>query len=217
VLTHRRENSGEADGADRWLFPKCIRVAGLLAIPMRRADTSHAPGSRGHDHRADHAAKMEAVLWLRSAFFTLLLPGTVLIWVPLWLSTGGGTLEIGAIRWAGLPPLIIGAAGLGWCIWDFGRRGKGTLAPVDPPRFVVRSGLYQFVRNPMYLSVLIALMGEAFLFGSLRLVALGAFVAIAVHLFVVAYEEPTLRRQFGAEYAAYCSAVPRWRPRAPSA
>jgi protein-S-isoprenylcysteine O-methyltransferase Ste14 len=156
------------------------------------------------------------VLWLRSAFFALAFPGTVLIWIPLWLSTDGDALEAGAIRWAGLPLLLIGAAGLTWCIWDFGRSGKGTLAPVDPPRFVVRSGLYRFVRNPMYVSVLVALAGEALLLGSLRLVAWGAFVAIAFHVFVVAYEEPTLRRQFGGDYAAYCSAVPRWRPRRPT-
>jgi protein-S-isoprenylcysteine O-methyltransferase Ste14 len=158
---------------------------------------------------------MSAVLWLRSAFFTLVLPGTVLLWVPL-LLTDGVSVEAGAIRWAGLPLLIIGAAGLGWCIWDFGHRGKGTLAPVDPPRFVVRSGLYRWVRNPMYVSVLVTLAGEAILFGSLRLAAWGAIVAITVHLFVVAYEEPTLRRQFGADYEAYCSAVRRWRPRRPT-
>ena len=159
---------------------------------------------------------MWAVLWLRSVFFALVLPGTVLIWVPLWLSADGDPLEAGAIQWVGLPLLSIGAAGLSWCIWDFGRSGKGTLAPVDPPRFVVRSGLYRFVRNPMYVSVLLALAGEALLFGSLRLVAWWAFVAIVIHVFVVAYEEPTLRRQFGADYAAYCSAVARWRPRRPT-
>jgi protein-S-isoprenylcysteine O-methyltransferase Ste14 len=155
-------------------------------------------------------------LWLRSAFFTLVLPGTVLIWVPLWLSTyTGGTLALGAARWVGVAPLIIGTAGVLWCIWDFGRMGKGTLAPVDPPRFVVRSGLYRVVRNPMYLSVLTALLGEVLVFCSLRLIAWGAVVAIAFHLFVIVYEEPAMRRQFGADYATYCSAVPRWRPRRP--
>jgi protein-S-isoprenylcysteine O-methyltransferase Ste14 len=154
------------------------------------------------------------VLWLRSAFFTLALPGTVLIWVPLWLSTfEGGTVEIGAVRWVGVPPSVIGAAGLLWCIWDFARAGKGTLAPVDPPRFVVRSGLYRVVRNPMYVSVLTVLAGEVFVFRSLRLAVWAGVVAVAVQLFVVAYEEPTLRRQFGSDFETYCREVPRWRPR----
>jgi protein-S-isoprenylcysteine O-methyltransferase Ste14 len=154
------------------------------------------------------------VLWLRSAFFTLVLPGTVLVWVPLWLSTlSGDTWEIGAVRWVGVLPLVIGAGGLLWCIWDFGRVGKGTLAPVDPPRFVVRSGLYRFVRNPMYVSVLTVLVGEILVFRSPRLLVWGLIVAVAFHVWVVAYEEPALRRQFGAEYAAYCCHVPRWFPR----
>jgi protein-S-isoprenylcysteine O-methyltransferase Ste14 len=154
------------------------------------------------------------VLWLRSAFFAVVLPGTVLIWVPLWLATfSGGTLALGALRWVGLVPLIIGTAGLLRCIWDFGRSGKGTLAPVDPPRFVVRAGLYRVVRNPMYVSVLCALVGEVVLFRSLRLAIWGTTVALAFHLFVVAYEEPTLRRQFGADYETYRRDVPRWLPR----
>jgi protein-S-isoprenylcysteine O-methyltransferase Ste14 len=160
---------------------------------------------------------MLRVLWLRSAFFTLAFPGTVLIWVPLWLSAyTSGTHELGPTRWVGVAPLIIGTAGLLWCIWDFGRTGKGTLAPLDPPRFVVRSGLYRIVRNPMYLSVLTALGGEVLLLGSPRLAIWAAIVAIAFHLFVVAYEEPTLRREFGTDYESYCRAVSRWRPRRPT-
>lgn len=160
---------------------------------------------------------MLAMVWVRSAFFTVVLPGSVLIWVPWWLlSTGGGTLDIGAVRWLGIAPLIIGTAGLLWCIWDFTRTGKGTLAPVDPPRFVVRTGLYRFVRNPMYVSVITVLVGEVLLFRSTRLLVWTALVAAAVQLFVVTYEEPTLRRQFGSDYEAYCRAVPRWLPRRPA-
>jgi protein-S-isoprenylcysteine O-methyltransferase Ste14 len=154
------------------------------------------------------------MLWLRSAVFTLLLPGTVLIWIPLWLlMLRGGRLELGAARWVGLLALIPGVAGLLWCIWEFSRGGRGTLAPVDPPRFVVRNGLYRVVRNPMYLCVLTTLVGEALLFHSARLVVWSVIVAITVHIFVVAYEEPQLRQRFGAPYERYCQDVGRWVPR----
>ena len=154
------------------------------------------------------------MLWVRAVLFALVLPGTVLIWVPLWLTTlHDGHLQLGATRWVGLPVLTIGVAGLLWCIWDFAHQGRGTLAPVDPPQFVVRTGLYRVVRNPMYLSVLTALVGEAVVSESVPLIIWAVIVAITVHLFVVAYEEPTLRRQFGATYEAYRRAVPRWLPR----
>jgi len=152
------------------------------------------------------------MLWLRSALFALLLPGSVLIWVPLWLSSGDdhADLGIGPLRWIGLPLVVLGGAGLLWCIADFARRGRGTLAPVDPPRFVVRSGLYRVTRNPMYVAVLNTLVGEAVLFDSVPLAVWTAVVAVTVHLFVVLYEEPTLHRQFGDPYDAYRAMVPRW-------
>lgn len=156
------------------------------------------------------------MLWLRSAFFTLALPGTVLVWVPLGLSTlDGSRLDIGWTRWIGAPLVVLGAWGLLWCIWDFGRQGHGTLAPIDAPRFVVHSGLYRIVRNPMYVAVVMALVGEGLLFRSIRLLAWTAFVAVAVHSFVLVYEEPTLRGRFGSDYDAYRRAVPRWLPRPP--
>ena len=151
---------------------------------------------------------------MRSAFFAALLPGSVLVWVPMWLSTfSGATLGLGAARYVGVPFIAVGAAGLLWCIWDFARRGRGTLAPVDAPRFVVRTGLYRVVRNPMYLAVLTVLVGESVLFGSLRIAEWTVVVAITVHLFVIFYEEPTLRRLFGTEFEAYCRTTPRWFPR----
>jgi protein-S-isoprenylcysteine O-methyltransferase Ste14 len=154
------------------------------------------------------------VLWLRSVFYMLLLPGTVVAWIPIWLSTfDGGRVELGAARWIGLPLMLAGAAGLLWCIWDFAQRGRGTLAPVDPPQIVVHTGLYRVVRNPMYLAVVTTIVGEALLAESWWLFGWAIVVAATVHVFVVGYEEPTLRREFGATYDSYCQSVPRWLPR----
>ena len=154
------------------------------------------------------------MLWLRSIGFALLLPGSVLLWVPLGLSAGDpARLGVGPARWAGLPLVVLGSAALLWCIAEFARRGRGTLAPVDPPRFVVRSGLYRVTRNPMYVGVLVTLAGEALLFGSVPIMVWAVVVAVTVHLFVVLYEEPTLLRQFGEPYETYLATVPRWLPR----
>ena len=123
--------------------------------------------------------------------------------------------RMSALTTIGLPValgIIMFGLGLSLTPADFARVGKGTLAPVDPPRFVVRSGLYRFVRNPMYLAVLTVLVGEVLLLGSLRLIVWEATVALAFHLFVVTYEEPTLRRLFGADFETYCRQVPRWLP-----
>ena len=106
----------------------------------------------------------------------------------------------------GLVPLLVS-------IRDFAVSGRGTLAPVDPPRRLVRVGLYRHVRNPMYVGVVTALFGEALFFQS-RALAIYAVVAwLAFHLFVVLYEEPHLRDTFPEDYEAYRAAVPRWIPR----
>jgi protein-S-isoprenylcysteine O-methyltransferase Ste14 len=97
---------------------------------------------------------------------------------------------------------VIGVVLLGTCIWEFARRGRGTLAPVDPPRTLVVQDLYRYVRNPMYLSVTMIVLGEALLTGSRVLLEYG-------------YEEPTLRRRFGPAYDRYRATVGRWVPRRP--
>jgi protein-S-isoprenylcysteine O-methyltransferase Ste14 len=104
---------------------------------------------------------------------------------------------------------------LGTCIWEFARRGRGTLAPVDPPRTLVVQGLYRYVRNPMYLSVTMIVLGEALLTGSRALLAYWAVWFLAANLFVIGYEEPTLRRRFGPAYDRYRATVGRWVPRRP--
>jgi protein-S-isoprenylcysteine O-methyltransferase Ste14 len=75
------------------------------------------------------------------------------------------------------------------------------------------TGLYRYVRNPMYVSVVAIIVGQALLFGDWRLIVYGAVLSLACHAFVLVYEEPTLRRKFGAQYEAFCTNVPRWIPR----
>ena len=118
-------------------------------------------------------------------------------------------------QWLGLAAIGIGVVLLGTCIWEFARRGRGTLAPVDPPTTLVVQGLYRYVRNPMYLSVTMIVLGEVLLTGSRALLAYWAVWFLAVNLFVIGYEEPTLRRRFGTTYDRYRATVGRWVPRRP--
>jgi len=132
--------------------------------------------------------------------------------VPRWI---GGAHAFDVPRPLGWIVVAIGAAiGLP-CVWEFAWRGLGTPAPFDPPRRLVISGPYRFVRNPMYVGMGIALLGEAIVYPNLTLVMLGLIVVLwaAVTLFIIGYEEPTLRRMFGNDYEAYCRQVRRWIPR----
>lgn len=159
------------------------------------------------------------MLLLRSIFFTFLLPGTVTLLIPSWLISSrraGLSSSAQPLRYLGVPLIAIGAAGLVWCIWEFFSEGRGTLAPVDPPKHLVVAGLYRYVRNPMYVSVMTILIGETIFFMSEPiLIEAGVFFVLA-HLFVTIYEEPALRRKFGQSYEKYSQAVGRWIPRYPS-
>jgi len=152
----------------------------------------------------------------KTAVFTLVVPGTVGVLIPSVLlseSDGSYRLPAPAWRWIGFFPLIAGAGFYFKCAWDFAVTGLGTPAPIDMPRRLVVKGLYRFVRNPMYAGVASFVVGQAILFGS---VAVGVYIVcvwLICNLFVVFYEEPTLRRKFGAEYEEYCRRVPRWLPR----
>lgn len=116
--------------------------------------------------------------------------------------------------------MILGLAGAAlalWCVSGFAFVGRGTPAPFVPPRRLVTRGPYRFVRNPMYIGVGLTLVGAAVFYESPTLLGYAALFVLAAHLFVVWYEEPTLRRTFGHEYLAYCAHVRRWRPRRPPA
>jgi protein-S-isoprenylcysteine O-methyltransferase Ste14 len=143
-------------------------------------------------------------------------PGPLTVLVP-WLLSG---YELGEpllgwtwLRGVGILLLVVGIPVLAESIARFVWNGRGTLTPTVPTRHLVISGLYRFVRNPMYVGVITIILGEALLLGSGAVLVYAAVVAVGFHLFVVLFEEPTLRRTYGAEYEEYCSRVRRWIPR----
>jgi protein-S-isoprenylcysteine O-methyltransferase Ste14 len=95
----------------------------------------------------------------------------------------------------------------------FAVQGMGTPAPVFPTRHLVVSGMYRYVRNPMYVAVVSAVLGQGLIFGNVTLLEYGGLVWLLFHLFVLVYEEPTLSKSFGSEYKLFCAEVPRWIPR----
>jgi protein-S-isoprenylcysteine O-methyltransferase Ste14 len=154
-------------------------------------------------------------LLLRTLLFTLLYPGTVAGWVPWLLTRGAEPIEPSLSGWPvlSLAFLTLGLGMYGWCVWDFITQGSGTPAPYDPPQQLVATGLYRWVRNPMYEGVLLVLIGETLLYRSRALALYTIFLFLAFHLRVLWYEEPTLRRSFGESYEQYCRSVNRWIPR----
>ena len=154
---------------------------------------------------------------VRAITYAALFIGLVLIYVPAQLLSWSGIARppiIEAQHVAGMALGSVGAAVALWCIFVFASIGKGTPAPFDPPRRLVVQGPYRYVRNPMYIGAGLALAGAAFIYESLSLLAYAFFFLLAMHLFVVWYEEPALRQAFGQEYDDYCRQVSRWWPRA---
>ena len=158
------------------------------------------------------------MLFLRSIFFTILQPGTVAVLIPYWLISSrdaGAAARYPLLRFAGAPLIIAGAAVLLWCIWDFFASGRGTISPIDPPKHLVVRGLYRYVRNPMYVAVIIVMLGEAIFFMSTSVLIEAAVFFGFANAFVMLYEEPTLRRKFGESYGEYKRSAGRWIPKLP--
>lgn len=151
----------------------------------------------------------------RSIVYAALFISVVLVFIPAQILTAAGITrptDIGPWHWTGLTLVVLGGALAIWCILTFALVGKGTPAPFDPPRKLVAAGPYRWTRNPMYVGAGVALCGAALFYQSAALVAFAAGFFVITHLFVVVYEEPTLERTFGARYADYRNAVPRWMP-----
>src|SRR4051794_18333768 len=178
----------------------------------RRFDSRCARPARGGVEYAPIVQRAAAIIG--SAIFLVIAPGTLALYVPWYLT-----------HWHFAPPLfpiarVLGAAlivaGLPILIDSFARfalQGLGTPAPVMPPKRLVVTGFYRYVRNPMYVAVTALIVGQGLLFGSVTVLEYGAIVWAGFFLFVVAYEEPALGEQFNNEYERYRANVRRWLPR----
>ena len=153
-------------------------------------------------------------LLVRNLIFTVVVPGAGAVYGPWWILTRGDASPT-PTAWPAVAVIVVGAAGYLWCLWVFATVGRGTPGPWDAPRRVVSVGPSRWVRNPMSLAAPLVVFRETWLFLSLPLLLYAGALAVLVALFVIGYEEPTLRRRFGESYVQYRQTVPRWIPRRP--
>jgi protein-S-isoprenylcysteine O-methyltransferase Ste14 len=153
-------------------------------------------------------------LALRNLLFTVVVPGSAAVLVPRWILSRGGSTRA-PTAWPAVAVIAVGAVLYLACVWVFAVVGRGTPGPWDAPRRFVAVGPYRWVRNPIYVAALLVVLGEAWLFLSVSLLLYAGAMAILFHLFVIGYEEPTLRRRFGETYTEYFRTVRRWIPRPP--
>lgn len=151
---------------------------------------------------------------IATTLFTLFVPAIVAVGIPqAWIREARVVVAPGiASRILGTALISLGAIGYFWCATLF-VRAQGTPAPAFPTQETVVGGLYRINRNPMYTSVLAVVFGQAVLYRYRALAIYGAWLAVGFHLFVILYEEPTLRARFDGEYEEFCRRVPRWIPR----
>ena len=152
-------------------------------------------------------------IFVKLLIFTILVPGSVTVAIPYWMLSSSAGFRSSGYRLLGSAPAALGAFVYLWCAKDFAFAGLGTPAPIDPPKRLVSNGLYRWVRNPMYVGILLVVLGEAILFASPLILRYALLLWVLFHLFIIYYEEPTLRKKFGTAYAEYCRNVPRWIPR----
>jgi protein-S-isoprenylcysteine O-methyltransferase Ste14 len=171
-----------------------------------------------HQQAAGHAGFNDDSNWLTGLASLIVGAAFLGLWfwlLPRWLGFSVDLEGLAKWRWLAAIPSVLGFAVALRCVWDFGWTGHGTPAPVLPPRRLVVVGFYRYVRNPMYLGFAVGWIGLWIIFGHANQVLLAAVAAVAlgVHLFVLFYEEPTLRAKFGVAYEEYCRNVNRWLPR----
>ena len=149
----------------------------------------------------------------KSLLYLFLEAGLFALYIPLAVLRTGPKMETGMFSFLAIPVWLLG----GWivlqCFWDFTMQGRGTPLPADPPRKLIISGFYRYVRNPIYVGVLLIFLGHFLWFGYWALFMYAIISFMGVHAFVVLYEEPTLKRKFGPSYEDYVRRVPRWIPK----
>ncbi|MGO9462822.1 MAG: methyltransferase family protein [Isosphaeraceae bacterium] len=153
---------------------------------------------------------------LGTAVFLVLAPGTVAGFVPWYISRWQAHAAFPGFAACQLLGALLIAAGIPVLLESFGRfalQGIGTPAPIFPTRHLVVKGFYRYVRNPMYVAIVSLILGQGLLLGDIRILVYAMLVWLVMHLFVLFYEEPTLRRSFGVDYDTFCAHVPRWIPR----
>jgi protein-S-isoprenylcysteine O-methyltransferase Ste14 len=171
-----------------------------------------ANAQTGSAQPTDHVAQ-----WLTTIASLIVGAGFFALWfwlLPPWLGFRVDTARA-EWRWIAALPSMLGFAVAIRCIWDFGHTGRGTPVPIAPPQRLVVVGFYRYVRNPMYVGFFVGWIGLWVVFGRANLTAIAWTVAavVGINLFVRLYEEPTLRKMFGADYEEYCRNVSRWWPR----
>jgi protein-S-isoprenylcysteine O-methyltransferase Ste14 len=154
-------------------------------------------------------------LFFKNLLFTILVPGIVAVFVPLLITPDRSFTHNTFFLVVGFLMVGMGMGIYVWTVWDFASFGRGTPLPADAPKRLVVRGLYRFIRNPMYLGVILVILGWAGFFANRRLLVYALGVWTAIHLFIIYYEEPKLATLFGGEYEIYCRSVGRWVPRIP--
>lgn len=150
---------------------------------------------------------------LKSLLYLVFEAGVFALYIPLRILRGGPHLETGILSFLAIPLWLAGSVIILRCFWDFALRGRGTPVPTDPPKALVITGFYRYTRNPIYVGVMMIFLGHFLWFGYWSLLIYAVLSFIGVHFFIILYEEPTLKKKFGAAYEEYCRNVPRWIPR----
>ncbi len=150
---------------------------------------------------------------IKSALFLILVGGLGAGYIPLVLLPKVPQVETGALAYFAFPFWLIGAVLVLWCFADFVFKGRGTPNPADPPKELVTTGVYRYVRNPIYVATLTVIIGHFLWFKTIWMLVYAVIVFLFFHLFVTLYEEPTLTKKFGVAYENYYKSVPRWIPK----
>ena len=153
------------------------------------------------------------ILFVKTLVFLMLAPGTVTVVLPFVILKNSPPSKIIQPFFPhnlGLIPILLGLIVCLWCFWDYINKGEGTPSPFDPPKQLVIVGLYSHVRNPMYIGIVLFVLGEAIMWSSVPLVVYSLILLVFFHTSVVYYEEPRLKSEFGKKYDNYLRSVPRW-------